>query len=376
MKKIILITVLASINTIASAISPLLNEKIAPISIDAIYSPLKADSTADEALMTGTVKKEVIHMTTPASRPWRIAFLFPHLKDPYWIGSNYGVISEAMRLGIQTDIFVAKGYNDVIGQLIAMDDAIAAKYDAIVISPLSLTSSNNAITKAKSMGIPVFELANDSSSDALTTKVTTSLKGMGLKAMQWIIQDAQRRDLTSINIALLPGPENAAWVKGEVDGTMEAIQKASIKVNLISILYGDSDHIIQSQLARNMLLKFGNNIHYIIGCSGCAPAAVLPLKEMKLQNKIKIVAYDLTQEVKEHIRKGNIVASVDTKAVSQARVAINTVVNFLEKRKTNIPHTMLINLDLVDTQNFAKYPFHTSIAPQLFTPKLSYKPMK
>ena len=190
-----------------------------------------------------------------AKRPWRIAFLFPHLKDPYWIGSNYGVMTEAKRLGITIDIFVAKGYNDLIGQITAMDEAIAAHYDAIVISPVSLTANNPSIAKAKAMGVPVFQMANDSTSDALTTKITSSLKGMGVKAMQWVIEDAKKRGLSTINIALLPGPEDAGWVKGEVDGTIETIKNADMKINLVAIRYGDSDRIIQTQLAQKTLIS-------------------------------------------------------------------------------------------------------------------------
>lgn len=361
-------------NVSALSNTPIAKNKTTPISIHTIYAPLKANSTADEALATSEVKTELLRIAKPAKRPWRIAFLFPHLKDPYWIGSNYGVINEAKRLGIETDIFIAKGYNDLIGQISAMDEAIAAHYDAIVISPISLTANNPSIAKAKAMGVPVFQMANDSTSDALTTKITSSLKGMGVKAMQWVVEDAKKRGLSTINIALLPGPEDAGWVKGEVDGTIETIKNADMKINLVAIKYGDSDRIIQAQLARKLLFQFGDKLHYLIGCTGCAPAAIDPLNELKLQNKIKIVAYDLTQEIKEHIRKGNIKAAADTKAVSQARVTMNTVVNYLENPKAAIPHTILVPLGLVDADNFNVYPFNTSIAPLNYTPKLFYKP--
>ena len=43
-----------------------------------------------------------------------------------------------------------------------MDEAIAAKYDAIVVSPISMTANNLSIAKARAAGIPVLELANDS----------------------------------------------------------------------------------------------------------------------------------------------------------------------------------------------------------------------
>ena len=350
------------------------NKNFAPIPVFSIFPPLKAHGSADEALASGRVVSSEVVMAAPASKQWRIAFLFPHMKDPYWVGCNYGVIGEARRLGVAVDIFVTEGYNDLVGQLRKMDEAIAAKYDAIVISPLSMTANNSSIAKARAKGIPVFELANDSSSDDLTIKVTTSLKSMGVDATNWVIRDAQKRGLKSINIALLPGPSDAGWVKGEVEGTREAAFKAAIKVNILDIKYGDSDRIGQSQLAAQLLVEHGKKLDYILGCTGCAPAAVLPIKESGLQAKIKVVSYDLTREIADFIRKGNIVASADTKGVSQARVTINTVVNFLEKRTKDVPHTILIKLGLVDQSTFTNYEFDTSIAPSGYVPLLSYVP--
>ena len=313
-------------------------------------------------------------MAAHASKPWRIAFLFPHMKDPYWVSCSYGVISEAKRLGVAVDILPADGYTDLVGQLRKMDEAIVAKYDAIVISPISQTANNGSIAKARSLGIPVFELANDSTSDALTIKVTTSLKLMGIDATQWVIRDAQRRGLKSINIALLPGPAGAGWVVGEVEGTREAARKAAINVNIVDITYGDSDLIGQTQLAAQLLAKHGNHLDYILGCSGCAPAAILPIKEAGLEGKVRVVAYDLTGEIVNFIYKGEIVAAADTKAVSQARVSVDTVVNFLEGRTKATPNTILIKLGLVDKRNYATYKFDTSIAPKDYVPVLSYSP--
>src|SRR6185369_12662429 len=66
-----------------------------PIPAQFIYPPLKANGSADDALASGQVRNEKSAMAPPASKPWRIAFLFPHLKDPYWLGCNYGLIGEA-----------------------------------------------------------------------------------------------------------------------------------------------------------------------------------------------------------------------------------------------------------------------------------------
>lgn len=348
--------------------------KFAPIPIQSIFRPLQANGTADDALASGRVVAGTYAMAAPATRRWRIAFLFPHLKDPYWVGCNYGVISEAHRLGVAVDVIAASGYDDLSTQLNQMDEAIAARYDAIVISPINMTFNNGSIAKARAAGIPVFQLANDSRSDDLTIKVTTSLRGMGLQAMRWVIQDAQQRGLKSINIALLPGPSGAGWVKGEVDGTRIAAAEAPIKVRILDVRYGDSDFQGQTRLTEQILAKNGAKLDYILGCTGCAPAAYRPLRDAGLHNKIRLVAYDLTGDIAQMIVKKEIYAAADTKGVSQARVAINAAVNVLEGRSKVLPHTILINLGMLDQTNIGAYPFNTSIAPAGYAAVLSYDP--
>ncbi len=351
-----------------------LAEKFKPIPVLSIYRPVKEHGSADDALASGRVVSSQFPMAARAKKPWRIAYLFPHIKDPYWIGCSFGIISEAKRLGIAVDIFPADGYNDLIGQLRKTDEATAAKYDAIVISPISLTANNSSIARVRAMGIPVFELANDSTSDDLTIKVTTSLKSMGIDATQWVIADAKKRGLNAVNIALLPGPKDAGWVKGEVEGALSAAKSASIKVNIVDIKYGDSDRIEQSQLAQQLVAQYGKKLDYLIGCTGCAPAATLPIAEAGLKGKIRVVAFDLTREVAMLIQHKEIVAAADTKAVSQARVVTDAAVNFLEGRSRELPHTILVRLGLVDQNNIGSYGFDTSIAPYGYSPILSYRP--
>ncbi|MBS0372305.1 MAG: TMAO reductase system periplasmic protein TorT [Proteobacteria bacterium] len=350
--------------------------KFAPIPVHIIQHPVPPGLTADEALHSGRVSAGSYAMTARASRPWRIAFLFPHLKDPYWIGCSYGVTSEARRLGVAVDILPADGYKDLIGQLRQMEEASSGHYDAIVLSPISLDGNNPSIARARAKGIPVFELANDSTSDDLTVKVTTSLHSMGLDATRWVIRDAQQRGLTSINIALLPGPAGAGWVKGEVEGSREAARTAPIRVNIVDIRFGDSDRIEQSQLAAQLLARHGKDLDYIIGCTGCAPAARLPIHEAGLDGRIRVVAYDLTREIAGLIRRKEIFAAADTKGVSQARVAINAAVNHLEGRAKTPPHTLLVKLGMVDHSSLDSYRLDESIAPDGYTPILSYDPQQ
>lgn len=348
-------------------------EGFAPIPVQAVYLPDATRGSADDDLARGRVVQEAYPMAAPARTRWRIAFLFPHLKDPYWVGCAWGVLGEAARLGITADIFVADGYDDLIGQLHQIDEAIAAKYDAIVLSPIHMTAANAAIAQARQQGIPVFELANDSSGSELVTKVTTSLKGMGREAAEWAVHDAQRRGMKSVSFALLPGPRGAGWVIGEVEGVREVARTAPIRVRILATAYGDSDRIVQTRLAEQMLAARGARVDYVLGCTGCAPAVIAPLRARGLAGKVKVVAFDLTREIAALIRSGAIAAAADTRGVSQARVATDAAVNYLEGRTPHPPADILITLGRVDRQSLARYPLEGSIAPRGFDPTLSIR---
>jgi protein TorT len=50
---------------------------------------------------------------TKASKAWDICVSFPHMKDAYWLGVDYGVAEEAKRLGVKVEIVEAGGYTEL-----------------------------------------------------------------------------------------------------------------------------------------------------------------------------------------------------------------------------------------------------------------------
>src|SRR4051794_36054693 len=43
--------------------------------------------------------------TASITKPWNICVSFPHLKDPYWLGANYGIAEEIRRDGATMQLF-------------------------------------------------------------------------------------------------------------------------------------------------------------------------------------------------------------------------------------------------------------------------------
>jgi protein TorT len=346
------------------------------IRVDYVYPPVKALASCKEELDSGKVVSGVFEKSDPATKPWRIGVLFPHLKDPFWLGCNYAVFEQAERLGVETTLLAAKGYNDLVGQLAQMDDMISGKYDLILLAPISYKGNDESVANAKKAGIPVINVINDQQSDDLLTKVDVSFWQLGYAAAKWAIDDAMKNGLKEINVVLLPGPAGAGWVMGEVEGTQAAIKDSPIPVNVLAIKYGDSGKDTQFKLAEDIFTTFGDKIDYLFGCSVCSWSAALPMKEAGLADRLKIVGYDITPDTVQGIKMGDIAAAANCHGADQYRIAMNFAVDYLEGRvkPDEVPHTIVPKYKILESANFKEYPFHVSLAPKGFRPKFNYKP--
>ena len=357
-------------------IKPAAKGEFQPIPAYLVYPPVKPNASCQEQLDSGKVVDTTFERTPPATKVWKIGVLFPHLKDPFWLGCDYAVFEQARRLGVEVTLLTANGYDDLNGQLAQMDDLIAKKVDLILLAPISYEGNNQEVTKAKAAGVPVINVINDQSSDDLLFKVDVSFWQLGNSAAKWAIADAQKRGMKELNAALLPGPAGAGWVIGEVEGTTAAAKASPIKFNILTNKYGDSGKDVQFKLAEDIFTTFGKKINYLFGCSVCSWSAALPMKEAGLADDVKIVGYDITPDTVESINNGLIAAAASCNGADQYRIAMNVGVAYLENRipKDKMPRTIVPKFEILTKSNFNTYPFAVSLAPEGYRPEFHYKP--
>ena len=82
-----------------------------------------------------------------ATKPWKICVSFPHMKDAYWLGVDYGVVEEAKRLGVKMNLVEAGGYTELNKQISQIEDCVANGAKAVVIGAISSDGLNNLVTE-------------------------------------------------------------------------------------------------------------------------------------------------------------------------------------------------------------------------------------
>ncbi|MFT7454865.1 MAG: protein TorT, partial [Saprospiraceae bacterium] len=68
-----------------------------------------------------------------ASQAWHLCVTYPHLKDPYWLSVNYGMVEEVKRLGVNMRVLEAGGYPQLATQVEQLSHCVDAASDAIIV---------------------------------------------------------------------------------------------------------------------------------------------------------------------------------------------------------------------------------------------------
>ena len=298
---------------------------------------------------------------TSSSKPWHLCALYPHLKDPYWLSVNYGMVSESERLGVNLTVFEAGGYPQVGNQLKQIQQCVDNKADAIVLGAVSFASLESTLIKI-AQHTPIIAAVNDISDPGVSAKIGVSWYSMGNKVGDYLA-NRHPKGSPEVNIAWFPGPHGAGWVHFLEAGFRSALANSS--VNILSVRWGDTGKEIERNLLQEVLSE-NQNFDYIVGTALTADAAVSELLNKGLRGKIQILSTYMTQNVLRGIKRGHILAAPNDAPVLQGRLAIEQAVRVLEGqvRYQHLGPT----IELINAQNITHFDPTSVLPPPTFWP--------
>ena len=296
-----------------------------------------------------------------AAKAWDICVSFPHMKDAYWLGVNYGVASEAKRLGVKMQLVEAGGYTELNTQINQIEDCVAAGADAVVIGAISYDGLNNLVAEIRGKGVPVIDIINGMSSPELSAKSLVSFGEMGGKAGEFLAK--KHPSGRKVKAAWFPGPAGAGWVEAGNSGFMAGVAGSAVEV--VDTKYGDTGKEAQSALVEDALETYPD-LDYIVGTAVTAEAAVPILRARGLTDKVKVVSYYFTPGVDQGIKRKQILAAPTDSTVIQGRIAIDQAVRILEGRDYH-KHVGPA-LYVVTTDNHGDFDPSSTLAPTGFSP--------
>lgn len=300
-----------------------------------------------------------------AEKPWNICVSFPHMKDAYWLGVDYGVAEQAKDMGVKMNLVDAGGYTELAKQISQIEDCVAGGAQAVVIGAISFDGLNNLVSEVAKKGIPVIDVINGISSPDLTAKSLVSFYTMGHETGAYL---AKKHPAGSdpVKVGWFPGPAGAGWVEAAHKGFMEAV--AGSAVTVLEPKFGDTGKEAQLKLVEDVL-QAEPDVRYIAGTAVTAEAAQGVIRERGLKGQVELLAFYMTPGVYEGIKRGFILAAPADSMVIQGRIAIDQAVRALEGKEL-VKHVGP-KIFVVDPSNVESVPQTNILPPDGYKPVFS-----
>ena len=263
-------------------------------------------------------------------RKHHICVSFPHMKDSYFAGVAYGIITEGKRLRQKITLVEAGGYTNLERQLNQVEDCIANGAEALIIAPISSDGNAKQIDVIRQAGIPVVVIITGINT-AIDAYSIQSFYNMGYLSCKWIADQHPVQD-EKIKIVWFPGPPGAGWSVSGDQGCRAAVTDS--KVEILDTRWGDTGKAVQLELVENVLQSLTSSeeieLDYIVGTATTIEGAVGAVRERRLQNQIKLVAYYYTPGMDIFLKRGSVAMAPSDQMITQARIAVDQTVRLLE----------------------------------------------
>ncbi|KWX68620.1 hypothetical protein ASJ79_17025 [Mycobacterium sp. NAZ190054] len=306
------------------------------------------------------------------TQPWQICVTVPHLKDPIWVATNYGITAESRRLGLEMRFSDAGGYTGTTEQVKQIEDCTAQGADAIIVGAVSQDALNPAIQQALDAGVVVVDYGNG---------VTANVPGHAIVDyynMGHAIGEELVAQGTARHVVLLPGPAGAGWSERSVLGFKDAI--AGSDVELLDVKYGETAKEVQLTLVEDSVSAYPN-LDAIVGTATTLDVAHGVLAERGLAETISLWGTYLVPTTMDLLESGRVVCAPTEQPVRTSRMAVDLAVRLLEDKPQKDGFERMGPLPLTvcgsaagEADNIADFDTTTSFAPDGWSPVSDVKP--
>jgi ribose transport system substrate-binding protein len=281
------------------------------------------------ALLAATFLPQLAH-----AAPLKIGMSVPGLQFPFFVIMKDDAEKAAAKLG--ATIVFADAQNDSSKQASDIENFVAQKVDAILVSPMTVDSQVPAIEAAVKAGIPVATVDRKSTSDMVLVHVGADNVQGGRAAAKYIIDKLGNKG----SVIELEGTPGASAAIDRKKGFDEVIMKSGVK--LLTSQTAEFNRAKGQNVMESLIQKypkfdavFGANDEMIIG-------AVEALAAAGVKNKVTI-GFDATPDAFQYMKEGKLGATIDQFPGKQAGEALKYLVDYVKSKKKPAKTVYYIN---------------------------------
>jgi ribose transport system substrate-binding protein len=288
----------------------------------------------------------------------KIAVFTKNRTNPAYDAARLGADRAAQRLGAQTLHFVPEQGDDPDEQSALIDQALAMRPDAIVLTPVHATRVNTAIARIGASGIPLFGFINPIPAAHCVSYVGSDDCRLGYEIAQYLFSHLEGRG----RVLVVSGPVESVTSIARVRAFHDAA-RAHPAIAIAGTCVGDylrdkaRDSVAQWLAAKD-------------GIDGCLAAndvmALGAIDALRAAGrKAAVAGVNAIPEAIAAIKRGAMLATADFNAMRMAYLATECAVRHL--RGEPVPAEIQLPVEIVDRRNCGLWdlPFSERPVPTL-----------
>jgi simple sugar transport system substrate-binding protein len=306
-------------------------------------APPQQDATAEATAEAGA-EAGAMEM-----RPYRFVVVsHGQASDPFWSVVKNGVDQAAKDIRVTVE-YQAPGTFDMVAMAQLIDAAVASEPDGLVVSIPDADALGDSIKAAVEAGIPVISM--NSGSDV--AKDLGILTHVGQTEYEAGYGGGERMAAAGVTNALCVNQEvgNAA-LDLRCEGFTKAMEEAGGTVEVLAVELADP---VDAQEKVTAALTANPDVDGILtlGPTGSAPALAALEAEGKL-GEIPLATFDLSPEVLEAVRDGNMLFAIDQQQYIQGYLPIVLLTLYNENLNTIANDVLMTGPGFVTQENAAR----------------------
>lgn len=266
----------------------------------------------------------------PAEETLTIAFVMGAEADPFFQAMKLGAEQEAAALGVELIWQGDPSNYSAETQIPIVDSVLAQQPDGLVLIPTDPTALQASVSKAVAAGITVANVDTrvEDLSDVLIFITGDNTDG-GAKAADAIAEAIGYTEGQTYEVVIGLTSPTATTNVGRKDGFEAAIAAKYPGIKVVDVAYSEANPEKAATNVNNWLTKYPNlsGIFAIDGTNASGAAAALEAKG--LAGKVALVGYDAYPDNVAKIKAGIFTALIAQDPAAEARLAIQTLVEFL-----------------------------------------------
>ncbi len=275
-----------------------------------------------------------------------IAVFTKNRSNPAYTAARLGADRVAARSGARTVHFVPVKPDDIDEQVALVDQAIAARPDAMIFVPVHATAMDVSVSKMNASGIPVVNYLNRLERGRFVSFVGSDDYRLARDVAAYLFRHMGGKG----DVLLMEGVPGAVTSRERTRGFLDAV-KESPGIRIVASRVGDFLED-RAQAVMTEFLAEGIRIDGVLSANDVMSLGVISALE-GYGMKLPVIGVNALPEAITAVKAGRLLATVDFDAMKIAGIAAEAAIRHV--RGQAVPPEIILPVQIVDRSNCAAW---------------------